>query len=98
MNDTDDTTEHPLLYQSVYDLPYFQGDFWISEVEKILYELDGYGLPGDTNAAMRYWWKEEKKKKRLQPKNKKKITQRKKVPRSLVIKRIAFFIFCCNQD
>ena len=71
MNDTDDTTEHPLLYQSVYDLPYFQGDFWISEVEKILYELDGYGLPGDTNAAMRYWWKEEKKKKRLQPKNKK---------------------------
>ena len=51
--------EFPLIHQSVYDLPYFQGDFWISEVEKILFELDGYGMPGDTDAAMRYWWKEQ---------------------------------------
>jgi hypothetical protein len=55
------TEEYTLVRQSVYDLPYFQGDFWISEIEKILFELDGYGMPGDPDAAMRYWWKEQTK-------------------------------------
>jgi hypothetical protein len=46
---------------SVYQIPYFSGDFWVGEVEKLLFELDGYGLPGDPDAAMRYWWQQQAK-------------------------------------
>lgn len=60
-SDNDMTLASRDAIASVYQIPYFSGDFWVGEVEKLLFELDGYGLPGDPDAAMRYWWQQQAK-------------------------------------
>jgi hypothetical protein len=41
------------------DLPYFTGDFWLSEAESILRELEGFSeMVDDPDEGMRLWWQE----------------------------------------
>ena len=44
---------------TVEEVPYFSGDFWNSEVETILGELEGFSeLEDDPDEGMRVWWQE----------------------------------------